>query len=233
MSKGRPTCVSNAPKAASALRPVLPPFAIAPHQTPQEGTSRALIVHVGDVGDGLGDGLVVGGSVGDGVGLGSSGSGTEPTTGAPSAVGPSTDACRAGSRRVCGRRHEIRSCGLETTAAPALGPAGATARLTRPLRRTKPVTSAVAPVVYDASTRVEGAANVGAFPLVSVRPLQALEVTPLTCNAEGKPSEPGTSNWARSTNASAGMPATWNFRYVRAGPPRTSDATDAPSTAAT
>src|SRR4051794_10577219 len=98
MSKGRPTCVSNAPKAASALRPVLPPFAIAPHQTPQEGTSRALIVH-GGVGEGLGegDGLVVGGSVGDGVGLGSSGSGTEPTTGAPIAVGPSTADCRTGS----------------------------------------------------------------------------------------------------------------------------------------
>src|SRR4051794_31465343 len=157
MSKGRPTWVSSALKAASALSPVLPEFAIAPHQTPHDGTSSALTVQDVGVCVGDGDGLGLVGSLGDGLG---SGGWTEPITGAPAAVGASLGACSTGSRRVCVRRYVMRSCGSDTTAAPALGAAGATARLTRPLRRTRLVTSAVAPAVAVVPTRVDGAVGV-------------------------------------------------------------------------
>src|SRR5204862_3839448 len=92
--------------------------------------------------------VAAGGDVGDGVGDGGGEltGGTEPRTGAPSAVGPSPGSPTTGSVRPCGRCQVTFNTAAvlalcERTSARVRGDVGATDRRTKPLPRTNRVTS--------------------------------------------------------------------------------------------
>src|SRR4051794_18044308 len=197
-----------------------------PHQTPHDGTNRALTVQplLGGVGldvglgVGLGDGLPIGEPDGDGDGLGdcvvgSVGLGIGPTTGAPAAVGPPLGGVSTGTRRRCGRRQLIRNCGpatpasCDTRSTVAVLDVGDSDMLTRAFGRTSFVTSMVAVRLFGRTcARTTGAERCGALRLFNACSLHEVAATLLTCNALGSDCHAWTTSSARAMFAPAGIP---------------------------